>query len=716
MIDQAKKPAKESPFDFEVSKAEIALWRERLKEAEAEAKPFFEQADVFRKEWLTKYYPATKDAPVRLSNYIASYLQVFEPTLYFQDPTVYLEPTKPGQMYDDCAKLVAARINDLLRPMHFSDSIEEALQDSFFCVGVLMVNYASPTPQRRKLKIEDGDVKEVRTVDTDTAEMGYDEFYEAGQPAVMHIDFRDLIVDPSATSLSKAGWLKRRVYRKLEDLKIDDRYEVPDDLQASHTWKDVRGKKAEGYGSSGPGGDPLNQWVELQEIWIDGGRKVITLAEGYEDAPLRAVKVKNGIEGFPFVLLRLQRVNGQLYPQSPFAVWFELHKATNDLKAHLNELAKSIKNLMFVDQGAGEKLKRAIEDAKSGDILMLDHLRDVISAQMLNLPPELQAQAETLKNDMDRISGISDFVRGMASQGGVTATEIAKITEKYEIRIARAQSRVIAWVEDVLSMVGAVVFNYSVETIPVRMDVAGKRQWGEFSPDNLAGEYLDYAFKIETQSHTRRDPEARQKRNEQLIALLSNPFVQQTAAKQGILPNILWLIEDWMDAGGIRDKSNVMVPLQPQVAGVDPAMAGLQQIRPDVHGEAEAWQENQALLATGQMPPPANGQQHEFHEAVHDKLAGLLQEAMDAGDVPMDTVQQWAQVLGEHVGQHMALAQQDAQMAQQQAAQQQAQMQAQAMAGQQGGQMGPQGAAPGPMPQGPQQLNPATGNVAPAYR
>ncbi|MFW5835022.1 MAG: portal protein, partial [Pseudomonadota bacterium] len=658
----SKARKQQSPaLDFDVPDHEVRLWFERIREAEAEAKPFLDKGKEFRTEWLGKHYPPTSDAEPRLANYMASYLSVFAPMLYFQDPTVYVESTLGEPEYEQAAKLLEGRINQLLGPMEFSEQVEEALQDSFFSVGIPMGQYVVPSGDgRQEPEPDDERHGDSRTVDVHAAEAGYDEYLDPGHPGVPRVKPEEFLVDPASANLKTAAWCRRIVWRRLEDLRLDDRYDVPEDLKATHNWKAVKGREDQQATES----DPLNQWVKLHEIWTDAGRKIITLADGYRERPLRTANVDTGIEGYPFRILRLQRVNDQFYPPTPFAAWFEAHKSHNELRQHLDELAKSIKSVTLVEGNAGQELIDLLQTAQNGDIIPVQKLRDAINATLGSLPKEAQNWAESVKADLDRISGISDFIRGVPISGSTTATEIDMLNAQHDLRIARAKKFVKDWIEDVLAMIGTLVFNYSVETVPVRLKVGARAEWAMFSPEALAGEVVDYLFKIEQGSQTRKTPAERQKRSEQMLALVGNPQMRQAIAEEGVQAAITPHIEDWLDADGVRDLDRYLIPMQPQAPGMSPADLAVAGHQPQQYAREEAWRENQALLETGEMPAAQPGQDHQTHVEQHDELQRMIVESLEASDrvpapIPEEQARAMLQYLGEHVGEHGVIEQQD---------------------------------------------------------
>jgi hypothetical protein len=122
----------------------------------------------------------------------------------------------------------------------------------------------------------------------------------------------------------------------------------------------------------------------------------------------------------------------------------------------------------------------------------MDIQKAVAPMPSIGTPPDFYNQSELIQQDMDRVSGTSDYMRGATANIRRTATEAAMIQDAMNSRAADKLSRI----ESTLSEVGARLIQlmqlYMVGEKVVRVVGArGQGAWVQFDKDFIAGEF-DY--------------------------------------------------------------------------------------------------------------------------------------------------------------------------------------------------------------------------------
>jgi hypothetical protein len=207
-------------------------------------------------------------------------------------------------------------------------------------------------------------------------------------------------------------------------------------------------------------------------------------------------------------------------------------------------------------------------------------------------PSDFYDQSGMITNDIDRVSGISDYQRG-AAQTNIkrTATEAAMIQDASN---SRAQDR-LAKVETILSQVAERIIGlmqqYMTGEQVARIVTIPTRAWVNYDADYIKGEF-DYdvvAGSTEPQNETFRRQSAMQ------MVDASMPFLQMGVA------NPLGLYIYILQRGfGVKDVTQFVIP--PKGGAPDQQLPS-----PDGGNVAAPPQEGQQQMPPQQGPPPAQG-------------------------------------------------------------------------------------------------------------
>jgi hypothetical protein len=263
--------------------------------------------------------------------------------------------------------------------------------------------------------------------------------------------------------------------------------------------------------------------------------------------------------GQPFEMLRNYEVADYFYPigdvQQIESLQIELNQTRTQMMNHRKRFARKwIYQQDAFDQDGVSALESDVDNT------MIPTIADDLSTVVVPMPAvitptDFYDQSGIITNDIDRVSGVTDYQRG-ASQTNIkrTATEAAMIQDASN---ARAQDR-LAKIEDVLSNIGERIIGLMQQFMTgeqvARIVTMPGRAWVPFDAEYIQGEFdFDVAAgSTEPMNETFRRQSALQ------LVDASMPFLQLGVANPtGLYMHIL------QKGFGIKDVSQFIVQEQP---------------------------------------------------------------------------------------------------------------------------------------------------------
>ena len=441
--------------------------------------------------------------------------------------------------------------------------------------------------------------------ETETTEVSEDApFFERVSPF-------DVYVDPEATSLKDAQWIAQRVVMPLEVAKKDERFS-----------KSSR-RKLRADGSL--------KWFNeenKQSIPDDHGRVTIwefyDLARGtlsiFADQQQEAGFLVKPMEfpyayGHPFVMLRNYEVPDQFYTIGEIEAIEPLQNELNHTRSAM-VLARKLdipkylvrKDAMDVD---------ALDALTSSDTNALVPIRDDTPFPEVIAPvPRNDANAQlynqhsdVIEADIDRVTGVNEYMRGGMSEIRRTATEASLIQDAANARAADKLARIEIFISEVARRVVQLAQQFlTTEQVARITTEQGAQVWVPYSREDVEGEF---DFEVEAGST---QPLNETFKRQQAIQLMNTmaPLIGQVVDPAAVAIHVL------REGFGVKHPERFIVagppPMPPDAAGATPpgpegAMppapeaaldAGAQAVPPAPSDQMAG--EMSALQATG-MPP-----------------------------------------------------------------------------------------------------------------
>jgi len=313
------------------------------------------------------------------------------------------------------------------------------------------------------------------------------------QPFVERISPFDVFVDPEATCMDDARWIAQKIVRPLEDAQKDQRYKPS-----------VR-KRLDADAGVNP--QYVSQYENERNRVLDEDR--VTIWEFYDIAENTMSVFSENSDGFlvdpvpmpyaygqPFVMIRNYDIPDLFYPmgdlESIESLQLELDKTRSQL---MNDRKRYARKYLYHERSFGPAGREALESDEDGRLVpVLDENKSlsdvVIPMPQSPISPEIYSYSEIIENDINTVSGVSEYARGAMPEIRRTATEASIIADAQNARAADK----LAIIEISISEMGRRVIQLMQQfmTGDEMARVAkkgGESLWVPYSRDDILGEY-----------------------------------------------------------------------------------------------------------------------------------------------------------------------------------------------------------------------------------
>lgn len=426
---------------------------------ESEAKP---KIDKMRAYLLGDQWPSVdtdKEPIARLVvNLIFADIKVMLPTLALRNPRIFVKPTGatvqipqmgpdgvtpgepiPAQIINGkpVPLLAAARAKEALvnwrwRDLQVTQQVRRTLVDAL-CgpFGIIKLGYTVAT---EKVDVETGE------------QLDANELIKSESPFAVRWSPLDFRVDPEARypDLSDAEWIAFGWRERLDAVKKNPRFSNTRDLKGTvevrtdYAVAGVVGPGTQGTSALRTFSDEPDDYrrVQLWELWDKRTGKRLVLADDHDKA-IEYVDWPVIHKGFPCKTLCFTEHPDQLY--GPPDLWQVLGQqdAYNEVASMILNHIKRFLRKYIVSRGAFDpkefaKLLQPIDglvlECESSDLA-----KAIIPVPDAPIPVDWWQTRSNFRDDHDRVSGVADFVRGVAEKVD-TATEASLIQSNLNVR------------------------------------------------------------------------------------------------------------------------------------------------------------------------------------------------------------------------------------------------------------------------------------------
>jgi hypothetical protein len=519
-----------------------------------------------------------------------STINVIGPSVSVNYPKITVNARRPEDA--DRATVTEAILNYWWRHYGCQRQFRKAVKDKLIIGhGWVKTGYRFVEEEKvvqRDPNIEENDVTDVEEVNVETELIVVED-----RPFVERVSPFDVYVDPDGTSMDDIKWIAQRIKRPLADVRNDKRYN-------SNARAEVQPTQYSKYGLDGQQTKQSytkeDSYVEVWEFYDIPKGTMCIFAEGSDKFLVQPTKIPFAF-GHPFVMLRNYEVPEHFYPMGELEAIEGLQHELNETRTQMMNHRKRFSRKWLYKESAFDPDGRAMLESDEDNVLVPvvgdEPLGGVISPMpaVIN-PPEFYNQSSLIAGDMDRVSGVSDYMRGAMPEIRRTATEAAiaqdasnaRAADKLaaiELEIAACASRLVALAQQYMTgeQVARVVGS---NAIPL---------WVKFDRDYIAGEF---DFEVEGGSTQPVNESFRRQMALQMVDAMA-PFVQAGVVDMGALARHV------LQFGfGIKSPEAFLAAPAPQAA--EPQMAQIGGMPPEMGGAVPPEMPQLGVMGGG-LPP-----------------------------------------------------------------------------------------------------------------
>jgi hypothetical protein len=415
------------------------------------------------------------------------------------------------------------------------------------------------------------------------------------QPFVERISVYDVYVDPAATCMEDARWVAQRIVRPLEEAEKDRRYKpsARKNLTANYSrnmYDDVPTDDKVEY---------LEDQVVLWEYYDIMDNTLSVYADGADEFLVDPVAMPYAY-GHPFVMLRNYDIPDHFYPMGDLEaiepLQLELDKTRSQL---MNDRKRYARKYLFHERSFGPAGREALESENDGQFVPVIDENKPLDQVVMPLPQvplaaEIYNYSSIISDDINTVSGISEYARGAMPEIRRTATEASIIADAQNARAADKLAIVEISVGQVAKRVIQLLQQFMTDEAMARIaGPAGDDVFIPYGREEIVGEY---DFSVQAGST---QPMNETIRRQQAVSLLNAvaPLVGTVIDPAALARHVL------EDGFGIKDPEKFLMgqaPMMPPDGAVPPEG---QPMPPDVGGVPVPQSPDGAFAPTGGVPP-----------------------------------------------------------------------------------------------------------------
>lgn len=312
----------------------------------------------------------------------------------------------------------------------------------------------------------------------------------------------DVFVDSDATSMHDIKWIAQRIRRPVKDVKADKRYnktarEAVEMMAVSRYSDDPSQRKIydKNYG-----------YAEIWEYYDVKNRTMCVFTENGDHFLIKPMRMPYAF-GHPFVMLRNYDVPDAFYPIGDLEQIEPLQRELNETRSQMMNHRKRFARKWLYKESAFDQFGRTALESDADNVMVPvvgdEALGNVIAPMPAVIsPPEFYNQSEMITRDIERITGLPEFMTGGLPEIRRTATEVSAIQDAANARTADKLAIVEMAISEVARRMLMLAQQYMTgEQVARLMGKDGEPIWVTFDREYLEG---DFDFEVvggSTQPH-----------------------------------------------------------------------------------------------------------------------------------------------------------------------------------------------------------------------
>ena len=413
--------------------------------------------DLYRGKQWPKTTATNEDLIV--VNLAFSTVNVIAPSVSVNHPKIVVSATQEEDT--DRAAFVEAVVNYLWRHHDFRKPFRRAVKDflitghAWMKVGWKFVEQERSLSDSEREEMLDDAILEADAFAMENAAMAGDlpsdeeitvnipettMMVVEDQPFIERVSPFDIYIDPEATCIEDANWICQRIVRPLEEAKKDKRYKasVRKRLQADGIlypmFQNRQIQEQEQYLAD-------EDRVAIYEYYDIEENTMSVFSQASEEFLVDPMPMPYAY-GQPFVMLRNYDIPDYFYPmgdlESIESLQLELDKTRTQL---INARKRYARKYLYHERSFGPEGREALESDQDGRLVpVVDENKPlqevVVPMPQTPLSPEIYNTSAIIEQDINTVSGVSEYARGSMPEIRRTATEASIIADAGNARAA----------------------------------------------------------------------------------------------------------------------------------------------------------------------------------------------------------------------------------------------------------------------------------------
>lgn len=548
-----------------------------------------------------KHYEHLSDEDRMLVNMSFSTINVIAPSVSVNHPKITVGARQPKD--GDRAVITEAIINYWWRHFDCQAALRRAVDDYLIIGhGWMKVGYRFVEEEKVKNMTASSNPSDMIDDTQDQSNVETEMVILEDRPFVERVSGFDMFVNPEATSMDDLRWIAQRIKRPLRDVQNDKRYASKARMDAApSSWS----KWGENTDRPKAAKNPNDAFVDVWEFYDISNNVMSVFCDGGEGFLIAPRKIPYAF-GHPFVMLRNYDVPENFYPIGELEAIEPLQLELNETRTQMMNHRKRFSRKWLYKESAFDDAGRAALESDEDNVMVPVIADEPLSAVVAPMPavinpPDMYNVSNMILSDIDRISGVGEFMRGGQSEISRTATEAAMMQDAMNARTSDKLAEIERTIASCARRLIGLAQQYMTGEQVVR--VVGSNAmpiWVSFDRDYIDGEF---DFEVEAGSTQPVNESFRRQMALQMVDAMA-PFLGA-----GII-DIAALARHVLQFGfGVKTPEAFFTQQQPMQPGPEGGPQG-QQSGPPGGGQPAAVQPGQGeqmqAPPTGGMPLPSS--------------------------------------------------------------------------------------------------------------
>jgi hypothetical protein len=312
------------------------------------------------------------------------------------------------------------------------------------------------------------------------------------KPHVDRVSPFDMFIDPTASDITEARWIAQRIWRTVDEVKNDQRYDARsrNKVQPSGRgpWDDLN-----------PSDDAFQydqdaDYVCVWEYYDIANDAMCTFAHNSKDYLVKPRKIPY-VFGHPYVMLQNYEVPEHIYPLGDVEALETLQHELNITRTQMiNDRKRGRRKWLGLKQHIDTDARAGIESDDDNTVILIDgnpQLQEVlIPVPHVPVAPDFYNQSEVIEGDLALVSGVSEYQRGALPETRRTATEASIIADSSNARSSDKLAQIEGAIAEVAGRLVILAQMYlTTDQVARVVGADGSKIWVPFGPDEIAGEF-----------------------------------------------------------------------------------------------------------------------------------------------------------------------------------------------------------------------------------